>query len=347
MARPGATVILYGARIGRGPSGSAALAELLACARSLGAKLLEIPEAANGRGLREVGCLPSAGPGLAPADAGMDADAMREALAARDLDAVVLAEADPVRDLAGGPSWAEALAQARFVLAIAAFENGASAAADVVLPAEAYAEKEGTVTHPDGRLQRLRPAVPHPGAVRPVWQVLAELAERLGDATGLDSAPEVLGAIAAEVPFYAGIGPEEIGGRGVRWQERPAATRIPAPAAEPAPAAAEPAPAANGGVRVGTYRDLWAAEVTERSPSLRFLRPRQTLELAPTDAERLGLAQGDEVDVRADGSGVRARVAIRARVRPGTGFLVEGLGDAAPALAARAVEIERAPQEAP
>ena len=34
--------------------------------------------------------------------------------------------------------------------------------ADVVFPAEAYPEKEGTITHPDGRLQRLRPAIGHP-----------------------------------------------------------------------------------------------------------------------------------------------------------------------------------------
>ena len=52
--------------------------------------------------------------------------------------------------------------------------------ADVVFPAESYAEKEGTVTHPDGRLQRLRPAIGRPGEVRQEWQVLAEIGRRLG-----------------------------------------------------------------------------------------------------------------------------------------------------------------------
>ena len=51
--------------------------------------------------------------------------------------------------------------------------------ADVVFPGEAYAEKEGTITHPDGRLQRLRPAIGRPGEVRMEWQVLLELAARL------------------------------------------------------------------------------------------------------------------------------------------------------------------------
>ena len=53
--------------------------------------------------------------------------------------------------------------------------------------------------------------------------------------------------------------------------------------------------------RLGTYRDLWAHEVTERSPALRFLMPAQTLELSLADAERLGVAQGDEVKVRSNG----------------------------------------------
>ena len=62
-----------------------------------------------------------------------------------------------------GPAWSEALGKAKFVLAVSMFENASTRHADVVFPAEFYAEKEGTVTHPDGRLQRLRPGVPAPG----------------------------------------------------------------------------------------------------------------------------------------------------------------------------------------
>ena len=82
------------------------------------------------------------------------------------------------------------------MVAISSFDDASTKAADVVLPAEAYAEKEGTVTHPDGRLQRLRPSVPRPGLVRPIWQVLAELVATLGDETGIESAPDALAAIA-------------------------------------------------------------------------------------------------------------------------------------------------------
>jgi NADH-quinone oxidoreductase subunit G len=163
--RPGSTVIVWNERIG------AAAVPLLASARALRAKLLEVPDGTNGRGLHEVGCLPGIGPGLSEVAAGRSAPEMREALESGDLRAALLVEADPVRDHPDGPAWEEALAH-RFVVAVSAFPNGATAHADVVFPAEAYPEKEGTLTHPDGRLQRLRPAVPRPGDVRPIWQVL-------------------------------------------------------------------------------------------------------------------------------------------------------------------------------
>ena len=194
-----------------------------------------------------------------------------------------------------------------------------------------------------------------------MWEVLAELSALLGDETGIDSAPEALAAIASEVPFYAGITPEEIGGRGVRWQERDAASRFPVGEQRGGVGAATgsellpdrvalatgladddpslPHPTANGGLRLGTYRDLWAAEVTERSPSLRFLFPQQTLELAPTDAERLGIGDREEVEVRSNGTSLRARARIRERISPGSVFLIDGLGDAAGTLRGEVVEI--------
>ena len=83
-------------------------------------------------------------------------------------------------------------------------------------------------------------------------------------------------------------------------------------------------PRRGDGLRLGTYRDLWADEVTDRNPALRFLAPPQTVELAPADGERLGLTDGDRVEVRSNGTGVRARVALRERIRPGAAFLIEG-----------------------
>ena len=194
----------------------------------------------------------------------------------------------------GDELWDEALRKASFVVAHQQFLGEAAIDhADVVFPAESYAEKEGTVTHPDGRLQRLRPAIGHPGEVRAEWQVLAEIAAAArARRAPLGDRRRRLDELAEEVPIYAGITLDEIGGRGVRWQERPAG----AEAARAAfgnlgfgPAAEPPAPlaAGDGALRLATRPGLWASWVTERSPSLRFLVAGQQVELSPLDAERL------------------------------------------------------------
>jgi NADH-quinone oxidoreductase subunit G len=336
---PDSTVIVWSERVDADA--------LVDCGRALHAKLLEVPEATNARGLREVGCLPTAGPGLSETATGRGAAEIREGLESGDLAAALLLEVDPVRDHPKGAAWDEALAH-RFVVAFSMFENGSTAHADVVFPAEAYPEKEGTVTHPDGRLQRLRPGIPHAGKVRPAWEVLVELSAQLGHETGLDSPGEVFEAIASEVTFYGGITPEEIGGRGMRWQDRDAANAPRGEGARPAGTTGRSSTTGEGKdprIQLGTYRDLWAAEVTQHSPALRFLTPKQTLELAPVDAERLGVAPGDEVEVRSNGTSVRARVALRERIRPGSGFMIEGLGDGAAALGGEPVEIRKAGEE--
>ena len=226
-------VIVWGERILRGPSAEATAAGLLALAGAIGLAerggggLLAVPMAANGRGLREVGCASGAGPGLAPADPGMAPSEIRAALEAGELDAIILWDTDPVRDLPDADGWSRALGAADLVVSVSMFGTASAANADVHLPLESYAERDGTVTHPDGRVQRLRPGVPRPGQVRPLWQALAEIASRLGDETGFGSCADVTAAIATDVPFYAGLTLEAIPGRGVRWPERDAAADFP------------------------------------------------------------------------------------------------------------------------
>jgi len=367
--RPGRTLLIWGEHLARGTGGSGALSSLFRIATSLNCAsdtggLFAVPDGTNARGVREVGCLPSCGPGFTPTRPGNTLDEIKQGLTDGSLDGVILLHADPVRDLADGPGWAKALNNARTVVAISSFDDASTKAADVVLPAEAYAEKEGTVTHPDGRLQRLRPAVPRPDQVRPIWQALAELSAALGHETGVDSAPEALQAIAASVHFYADLTPDEIGGTGVRWQTRPQAQAFPSSEAgseegfeeivratnsepgassDPRLASADPSPGSAPALRLGTYRDLWADETTERNVALRFLVPQQRVELAPSDAQRLGVGDGDEVDVRSNGTSVRATVALRERMRPGAAFLIEGIGDqnANRLTGAETVEIEK------
>ncbi len=319
-------IIIWGERLWRSPGAVQALHD---CARGIemhkriGPGLLEVPEEANGRGLREVGCLPGAGPGLTATE-GRSADEIKQGLAGDELDALLLIGADPVRTYPDGDGWRKALAGS-FVVSVAMFEDDSTALADVVLPAETHAEKEGTVTHPDGRLQRVRRNVPLPEDVRPGWQVLADLSQALGGRLAFESAAGVFEALSNEVPFYDTVTYEEIGGKGLRWQERdPGTSWTPEKRSVVATRSAE-SPAQDGdGLLLGTYRDLWATDITKRNPALRFLMPKQKLELAPKDAEQLELANGDEVTVSVNGTSVEARVAISSRMDPGAAFLIEG-----------------------
>jgi NADH-quinone oxidoreductase subunit G len=346
-------VVLWGERIGR--EGEGALRALLDVAAALGLErkegsgLLEIPELSNARGLREAGCLPDAGPGLSDAPAGRSTEAIREALESGELRSLLLFGVDPLRDFPDTEAWSRALAAADHIVCFSTFDNATTAMSDVVFPLETHAEKDGTVTHPDGRIQRVRPSAGRPGDIRPNVGVLAELSLALGHDTGIASQPDAFEALTRAVPFYSGITDAEIGGRGVRWQERPSTSSFPSldPGFGPSrdrgadsPDSLHAAPsdltqassAARGGasaeapsLALGTYRDLWAGPITELNPPLRFLEPRQRVELSPADAQRLGLSNGEEASVAQNGTRVQAEVVVRERVQEGVCFLIEGV----------------------
>jgi len=338
-------VVLYGERL-RSAAPLLGLAGGLTLAGTAGAGLLEVPAGTNGRGLREVGVTPVAGPGYAelPGPAGRTTPQIAQGLADGDLAAVYLLHVDPIRELPHRAVWEQGLDRASTVIAHAAFlTEGLREHATVVFPQESYAEKEGTVTHPDGRVQRVRPAIEHQGANRFEWQVLADVAARLGTELGVLTGSMATTQLAAAVPFYAGLTHDEIGGLGVRWQDRPAAPAFPSfGAPSPAPPVGEAA-AANGKLRLGTFRSIWAAPEVELSPSLKFLSARQRAEMSPADAERLGVAHGERVEVGVNGTAVRATVALRTDMPAGTVFLEENVAeDGANALTgAETVEVRR------
>jgi NADH-quinone oxidoreductase subunit G len=312
-------VILYGERLLSGPRADHAARALLNVAGKGferghdGAGLIEIPSGTNGRGLREVGCV---GERSAAEIAG--------AAVSGDLTALYLLHTDPLVDLPG--DWEPALDRATTVIAHAMFLTpGVAEHATVVFPMESWAEREGTMTHPDGRLQRLRAGIGRPGDVRAAWQVLTELSKRLGADTGILTGPMATDRMAEHVPFYAGVTLDELGGRGVRWQERDAASTyagdvdfgpfgLEPPPARPRPSASE--------LSFGTFRSIWAGPEVANSPALAFLRSRARVLLSPADAQRLELFDGLSAIVTPDGrEPVEAVVHVRDAVPEGSAFL--------------------------
>jgi NADH-quinone oxidoreductase subunit G len=332
LREAGKVVIVWGDRIGAdGADKLIGLADALGVAGTEGAGLLEIPEATNARGLREAGVLPDALPGLEPINdpPGLEPDQVCAALIDGELDGVILVGVDPLRDFGDTAAWTKALDAASFVVSFSTFATATSAKADVLFPLETHAEKDGTVTHPDGRLQRVRPAAGRPGDIRPGWQTLANLSAALGHDTAITSQPTAFKALTDAVPFYASITEDNIGGRGIRWQETESASSLPQTSGpEGTKNLTIGNPIDPSGLALGTYRDLWAGPITELNPPLKFLKPSQRLELSPEDAERRGLASGDKVRVTQGERSLEATVAIRERVPEGVCFLAEGVAGA-------------------
>jgi NADH-quinone oxidoreductase subunit G len=330
-------VVLWGERIAR--EGDGAVAALLEVTTALGidstdgAGLLEIPDFANARGLREAGCLPDAGPGLSSITLGMSTEQIRASLESGEITSLILFGVDPLRDFPDTPAWEAALTAADHLVVFSMHENATTAKADVLFPLETHAEKDGTVTHPDGRLQRVRPSASRPGDIRPNFQVLAELSSILGHDTEVNSQPTAFAALTQAVPFYSSISDSDIGGRGIRWQNTPSASAVPEPSREsgaPSPDTQHASASGEGApdsLALGTYRDLWAGPITELNPPLKFLAPQQRLEVSLSDAEKLGLKSGEKVRVSQNGSSVEAYVQIKERVAEGVCFLAEGVAD--------------------
>jgi NADH-quinone oxidoreductase subunit G len=330
-------VIVYGERR-LSVQGAAALLNIvsrLGLRGHAGAGLLELPAAANARGIREAGFAPGLGAGYAllDGDPGHGAGDIAAALRSGDVATVWLHHTDPVRTFPDRAAWEAALAHAQTVIAVdTVLTDTLREHADVVFPGEAYPEKEGTLVHPDGRVQRLRPAIARPKAgsglpgsgVRAGWQVIADVARAAGHDLEVLSGAMASAKLFAAVPFFNGLTLDEIGGRGVRWPETETALAGWGDAWEPADLSVpDAAPGANGRLRLGTFRTLWASKEVDASPALRFLRARQVVELSPEDAQVLGVREGDRVEVGSNGHRVQGPVKLRASVPVGSVFLAE------------------------
>jgi predicted molibdopterin-dependent oxidoreductase YjgC len=88
--------------------------------------------------------------------------------------------------------------------------------ADVVLPAASFAEKSGTFTNTERRIQRIAEAVPSPGIARADWETLVDLSQYFDRPLGFASVEDIWDDIRRSLPRYASVSYEDLGLRGVR-----------------------------------------------------------------------------------------------------------------------------------
>jgi NADH-quinone oxidoreductase subunit G len=264
-------------------------------AHTTGARILQTPQAPN-----ELGCH-AAGLGTATAE---------QVLAAVEegkVQSVVLLGADPVGEWPGGDRWRTLMERAFFAVHVTPFQGASSGWATTVVPAPMPLEKDGTFTNLEGRVQRLRPAVPPRDGVLDGLVLAAELGRRLS-VTLPEDPPAVFAEMAAARPAFAGITWKQVGERGVRA----------AGASPPAQAPTAPSvPVTEPGRTVAVaYRQLMSGQAVEHAPVLHFQR-RVGIEIAHEDAQRLGVATGDRVEVQWDGGTATGPAVVQRRLRNG------------------------------
>jgi predicted molibdopterin-dependent oxidoreductase YjgC len=261
-----------------GPGGEAlpALAADLGIADKPASAAFHLPQTANGRGVADAWAGAGDSDPVNPEPIGLLVVSGDEAVA--------------------NPAVRAMAEQAESVLAISMFRTPLIGWTDLVLPGTSYLERDGTYVNLEGRLQRLRRAVIPPGPDELAW--LAKLAERFD--VELSPHPS---QVFAEISAIA-YGDLDYGLVG---EHAPLPPRVePGKVQKPKRART----AAGKGLRLIAYRPLFSGPAVERVPELHFQRPGPEVELSPDDARRLGVANGQVVQVSSNGTSVELHARV-------------------------------------
>lgn len=200
--------------------------------------------------------------------------------------------------------------------------------ADVVLPGVSFAEKDGTFTNTERRVQRVHKAIPEMGNSRQDWQIILELSERMDYPMSYNSAAEIMEEIASLTPIYGGIRFDRLNEHTLQWPcpspEHPGTPYLhkdkftrgkglftPVDYIPPAELPDEEYP-----FLLSTGRILYhfhTGSLSRRSKPLNSIVPEGFLEMNPADAESLEIKDGDWISVSSRRGKVKTKVRVTER----------------------------------
>jgi formate dehydrogenase major subunit len=208
--------------------------------------------------------------------------------------------------------------------------------ADVVLPAACFAEKEGTFSNTERRVQRVRKAVQPPGEARADWEIVCDIASRMGYEMKYPNAEAVFDEMARITPSYAGMSFERLDRGGLQWpcptKDHPGTKYLHKDkfvrgkgkfhAIEWIPPAESPD--TDYPYLLTTGRVLFqyhTGTMTRRSEGLNGCAPECFVEVSTQDAANLGLANGEMVKVTSRRGTLSAKALVGERTDVGTVFI--------------------------
>ncbi|MBE9469888.1 MAG: formate dehydrogenase subunit alpha [Chloroflexi bacterium] len=231
---------------------------------------------------------------------------------------------------------AQALNKVEFLVVQDIFLSETAWLADVVLPAAAFAEKEGTFTNTERRIQRIRQALMPPGEARADWEIISALAERMGHPFGYESAAQIMEEIASLTPIYGGIRFDRLDQDGLQWpcpdsshpgtpylyQDGFARGRGKFHAMDHIPPAESVSKSYPLILTTGRILEHWhTGTMSRRSGVLSKLRPEGAIEMHPSDATKLGLIESDLIVVASKRGQIEVPVHITEKSPPGVVFM--------------------------
>jgi formate dehydrogenase alpha subunit len=210
--------------------------------------------------------------------------------------------------------------------------------ADVVLPAASGLEKDGTVTNTERSVQRVRKVIEPPGEAKADWEIICELAKRLGYETSFSytDPAEIMDEIAALTPSYGGINYKRIESGGLQWPcadtshpgtpylHKDKFARGLGKFSELEYIPSRELPDETYPFILTTGRSLFhwhTGTMTRRVDDLEYIRDREFVEIHPSDGEALGVKDGEIVEVSSRRGRVKAEVKLTERSRPGVAFM--------------------------
>jgi formate dehydrogenase alpha subunit len=319
----------------------------------------------NVQGCGDSGCIPTSLPGYQPfatgtlgrfeaawgarlpAQPGKVVTEMVEAFISGEIRAMYVVGENPLLSEPDLHHAEKAFGQLEFLVVQDLFLHETAERANVFLPAAAFAEKEGTFTNSERRVQRVRKALEPAGDARPDWWITAELAKRVARRLGRDvshqfawrAAAEVFDELARLTPFLGGLSHARLDREGgLQWPCPTAAhpgTRylygddFPLGKARFIPAlqtvaVADEMPDAEFPFLLNTGRLLYhwhGGTMTRRVPGLLELAPRVEVSMHPADARRLGVATGEALRVSSRRGELTGYARVTEAVRPGAIFV--------------------------
>ena len=189
------------------------------------------------------------------------------------------------------------LHQLEFLVVQDLFMTHIGSYAQVILPGVSFAEKDGTFTNMERRVQRVRKAISPVGDSRPDWKILCDLSTKMGYSMDYESPGAIMEEIGSLVPIYANVRYSDLEKGGIQWPSKNGWKRRLLPVEYKGPMEQPDDRYPLWVIPRGFHYHYGIGTTTKRAKGLAKVFPDSCIELHPEDAVKAGLGEGERVKV--------------------------------------------------